>query len=120
MNEPNFQEPNANAATESCAEVEQCVRRNPIAAIVFAIGAGLLLAMLARALRPEPTPRERAARILEDLEARVREATRPVLRRAGSLACDGADALNENVRAGEASFDRLVRDGTQRLRKLFA
>ena len=76
MNETTVNEP-TNAAAECCAEVDQCVRRNPATAILVALGAGLAIGLIVRALRPEPTPQYRVARLLEDLEDRLRDVTGP-------------------------------------------
>ncbi len=115
MNEPTAYE-YPNAASEYCSEVDQYVRRNPAAAVAMAVGAGLALGLLVRALRPEPTPQHRVARLFEDLEDRLREAAGPALRKAGALASDGLSAAH----GGEARVERLFGDATRRVRRLFS
>lgn len=115
MNESTLNEA-GQSATECCAEMDQCVRRNPGTAILIAVGTGLVLGLLVRALRPEPTPQYRVARLIEDLEDRLRDATAPVLRKASALASDGLDAAH----TGEAKLERLFGDATRRVRRLFA
>lgn len=116
MNEFPANEEPAPVATEYLAEAEQYVRRNPIAALFAAAGTGLAIALLVRALRPEPTPQHRLARLIEDLEGRLRDAAAPVLRKAGALAGDGLDAAHH----GEARVERALGDATRRLRRLFS
>ena len=69
--EPSIEEPISSAASECCAEVDECVRRNPGTALLIAVGAGLVIGLLVRGLRPEPTPRHRLAQLLEDIECRL-------------------------------------------------
>lgn len=119
MINPNLEERSA-PAEDYRDEAEQCVRRNPASAVLCALGAGLLIALLVRALRPEPTPRQRAQRLLDSLEDRLRSAADPLLRRAGSLASNGADALHGGVRRGEEHMDTLLRRGRRELRRFLS
>ncbi len=112
MNESNIPE-SSQPAAECCAEMDQYVRRNPTAAIASAVGAGLAIGLLIRAMRPEPTARDRVARIFDELECRLRDAAAPALSKVGALASDG-------LQQGEARLDRLVRDGRHRIRNLFS
>ena len=114
MNESTLNEP-THAAAECCAEVDQCVRRNPGTAILVAVGAGLAIGLIVRALRPEPTPQYRMARLLEDLEDRLRDVTGPVLRKASALATDGLEAAQQ----GGSRAESLLADATRRVRGLF-
>lgn len=120
MNESTAYQPTAyqptNAAAECCTEMDQYVRRNPGTAILVAVGTGMAIALLVRALRPEPTPQRRVAQLLNDLEGRLRDVTGPALRRASSLASDGLDAAQH----GEARVERLLGDATRRVRRLFS
>ena len=115
MNETTVNEP-TNAAAECCAEVDQCVRRNPATAILVALGAGLAIGLIVRALRPEPTPQYRVARLLEDLEDRLRDVTGPVLRKASALASDGLEAAQQ----GGSRAESLLSDATRRMRRMFS
>lgn len=115
MNESDFHEPTQNSA-EYCEEAEQCVRRNPGSAILIALGAGLAIGLIIRALRPEPTPQHRVVRLLEDLEDRLRDATGPILRKASALAHDGLEAAQE----GGSRAESLFGDATRRVRRLFS
>jgi len=114
MNDPATNETD-HAVAECCHEVDECVRRNPTSAILCAVGAGLLLGLLVRALRPAPTPQDRVVRLLEDIGDRLRELSRPVLRRASALASEGIDAAKH----GEAQVGSLLGDASRRVRRLF-
>ena len=108
-------------AAETCNQVDQCVRNNTLSALAVALGTGLLIGLLARALRPQPdpTPRQRIARLLEEFEDRLREVTEPALRKAGSYASDGVDSFTESLHSGEARLERALNNVGSRLRGLF-
>jgi hypothetical protein len=115
--DPTTTDPTTNTPGEEYRrETEECIRRNAGSAILIAIGAGIALGLLARALRPAPTPQERMSRLVDDLEDRLRNLTGPILRRAGALASDGLEAAQH----GEARAERFLGDATRRLRKLFS
>lgn len=115
MNESTLNEARDSAA-ECCSEMDQCVRRNPGAALLIAVGTGIAIGLIVRALRPEPTPQYRVARLLEDFEDRLRDAATPMLRKASALASDGLDA----AQSGEARLERLLGNATRRVRRIFS
>lgn len=115
MNESTLNEAR-DSATECCAEMDQCVRRNPGTALLIAVGTGIAIGLIVRALRPEPTPQHRLTRLIEDFEDRLRDAATPVLRRASALASDGLDAAH----SGEARLERLLGNATRRVRRIFS
>jgi ElaB/YqjD/DUF883 family membrane-anchored ribosome-binding protein len=119
MNRTNFENTDTDtdaAANEYRAEVEECVRRNPGSALLVAVGAGVAIALLVRALRPAPTPQERITQVLEDIESRLRDLASPVLRRASAMASEGLEAAQH----GEAKAERFLGDAARRLRRLFS
>jgi len=118
MNDP-ITEPVTNAAAKCCTDVEQRVRRNPGTAMLIAVGTGLAIGLIVRALRPDRTPQQRVARMLEDIERRVRDVTGPALHKAGELASEGAEAVREGWHTGGVRLGRFFRDGSQKLRHLF-
>ena len=118
MNEPTIDPPNSTTAAACCNEVDQCVRRNPGTAVLVAIGTGLMIGLLIRALRPEPTPQRRVMNLLEDLEDRLRDAATPLVRKAGLMASNGADVLRGGAQDGEKWAARLLREANRRARKL--
>ncbi|MEO6789147.1 MAG: hypothetical protein ABI318_23740 [Chthoniobacteraceae bacterium] len=118
MNKPTT-EPVTNPAEKCCHEVDERIRRNPGTAMLIAVGAGLAIGLLVRALRPAPTPQHRVARMLEDIQRRVRDVAGPALHRAGALASEGAEAVSDGLHTGGARLGRFVRDGGKKLRHLF-
>ncbi len=88
--------------------------------VLWAIGAGLAIGLIVRALRPQPTRTERVSQLLADLEDRLRDATRPTLRRASAYASDGAEVLRDRLHTGEARIGRIFHDATRGVRKLFS
>ncbi len=88
--------------------------------VLWAIGAGLAIGLIVRALRPAPTRTERVSELLADLEDRLRDATRPTLRRASAYASDGAEVLRDRLHNGEARLGRIFHDATRGVRKLFS
>ena len=117
MNEP-FTEPVTNAVEKCCADVGQRIRRNPGTAMLIAVGTGLAIGLLVRALRPERTLQQRLARMLGDLDHRVREATGPALHKAGVLASEGAEAVRDGFHTGATRLGRFFRNGGRKLRDL--
>ncbi len=97
-------------------EIDEFVRRNPAVALLAALGVGLALGVAANALRPEPSPKRRAARWLDDLEDRLHDATAPLLRRGSALTNDAVDAALESRDCAEG----VIADATRRLRQLFS
>lgn len=108
-------------AGETCNKVDQCVRHHPGTALAFAIGAGVLVGVLAHALRPrhEPTTKERLVRLLEDFEARLRDVTEPAISRATTYATDTAGEISDGFHQCEAGFERILHNIGTRLRRLF-
>ncbi len=86
--------------------------------MLIAVGTGLAIGLLVRALRPEP--KHRVAQMLEDIERRVREVTGPALRKAGALAGEGAEAVRDGLQTGGVRLGRFFRDGTKKVRHLFS
>ena len=119
MNEPTANESTVNeptnAAAACCAEVDECVRRNPGTTLLVAVGAGLVIGLIVRGLRPAP-PRHRLMEFLEDLQDRVT----PVARKAATMAGDGVDVLREHAHDGEAWLQRYVKGARCRLGKMFS
>lgn len=97
-----------NEAPECCQPFDDCVRENPTRAIVIALGIGLAIGLVIRALQPPP-PTTRAARLIEDLQDRLHGLSD----RAASMAGTGVD------RVRDLGLDRSVRSLSQRFLGLF-
>jgi ElaB/YqjD/DUF883 family membrane-anchored ribosome-binding protein len=100
-------------------ELENMVRENPTRAIVFALGVGMIIALIVRALQPPP-PKARALRLIEDLRDQLSDLADPAYRRARGLASNGASLVEEGVdRLSDLHIDRKLNKMAGRLRKLF-
>lgn len=108
-----------NNVSEHGADLEATVRENPTYAIVIAVGAGLALALLVRALQPRPVE-HRAARLLEDLRERLNDLADPAYRRASGLARNSASHMRDGAdQLSHLRLDRTFGRLTNNLRNLF-
>ena len=113
MNEPE------NQTSLCCNDMDGMVRENPTRTILLAVGAGLALALIVRALQPRPVE-NRAARLLEDLRERLSDLAEPAQRRASALASNGAALAQNGVdQCSNLHLDRTLNNVTGKLRKLF-
>lgn len=88
------------------SQVEDFIRRHPMAATLAGIGIGCAVGVSARELlAPSPPPRNRVVQLLEDIQERLVEFAEPAYDRASHLADEGAGA---------------VRRGAHRLRHFFS
>ncbi len=103
----------------SYSDVNSMVRENPTCSILLAVGAGLAVALIVRALQPRP--REyRAALLLEDLRERLGDLAGPAHCRADALAKNGAALAQNGIdQISNLHLDRTLNNITGRLRKLF-
>ncbi len=84
--------------TSSAAQLEQLVREHPIAVVLGAAGIGCAVGLLAKQLlTPPPPPRHRALQLLEDIQSRLVELSKPARHRVNGLAEDGADAVRRGM-----------------------
>jgi ElaB/YqjD/DUF883 family membrane-anchored ribosome-binding protein len=104
--------------SEFTSEAESAVRMNPGSSLLVALGIGLIAGALIHFLRPAPTPQQRLARLVEDIEDRLRDVAKPALNKASDMAMDGAEALSGRLHRGEAQVEKLLRGATRRLRQL--
>lgn len=107
-----------NQTSDCCTDLDGIVRENPTRAILFALGAGVALALVVRALQPRP--QHRAARLLEDLRERLADLADPAFRRASGLASNGASLVQDGVdQFSGLHLERRLNGVTKRLRNLF-
>ncbi len=104
--------------SEFGTRAEPPVSLNPGTSLLIALGAGLLIGAIIHTLRPAPKPQQRLARLLADMEDRLREVSAPALHKVGNLAMNGAEALGSRVDRGEAQVEKLIRNAARRLRQL--
>jgi len=96
------------AKTSSCcSSLEERVRENPTAAIITALGAGIALGLVVRALRQPESPRSHVKQLLEDIHERLHDLTDPALNRLNELAGEGSAALKKNAQRVEGMRDQL-------------
>lgn len=116
QNDPNYR---PQYTSDFCAEVDHVVRENPTRAVLVAVGAGIALGLIVRALQPRPVE-SRAARLLHEIQDRLHDLADPAYRKVSALAGDGADYLKEGVnRLHDLHLDRRARSLGQRVRDLF-
>lgn len=96
------------ACTKSAAQVKEYVQHHPTTTVLVAVGFGLAAALVIRALTPPP-PRNRALRLLEDIQDRLSELAQPVYARAASLTEDGAGVLSRGMDSlGDLHLERKI------------
>lgn len=99
------------------AQLDDLVRDNPTQSILWALGAGLALAFVVRALRHRPVE-DRATRLLEDLREQLGSA-RPALRRASALASKGVSLAHTGAAQLPHNLERHFESVKGNLRHLF-
>lgn len=101
------------------AQLDGLVRENPTQAILWAVGAGVAIACLVRALQPRPAE-HRAARLLEDLREQLSSLALPAYREGRGLANNGANFVKDGTaQLANLRFDRTLGSPAAKLRKLF-
>lgn len=86
------------ACSTTTHEVESLVRQHPVWAVVATVGVGYAVGMLVRELlTPPPTPKNRALRVLEDIQSRLSDLVTPAYERASHYADDGMSAVKSGV-----------------------
>jgi ElaB/YqjD/DUF883 family membrane-anchored ribosome-binding protein len=107
-----------NKTSDCCSDLDGVVRENPTRAILLAVGVGVVIALVVRAL--QPPPKHRAARLLEDLREQLSDLAEPAYRRASGLASNGASLVQDGVdQFSNLHLDRTFNSVTRKLRNLF-
>ncbi len=89
-------------------QFEDCVRKNPGGTLLVAAGLGIAAVLFARAMTPAP-PRNRAVRLLEDIQLRLSD-----------LVENGTHALSKGTDSiGELHLDRKFNKFSRGLKNLF-
>lgn len=110
--------PASSVPANPISQFEDYVRRHPGGALLAAAGLGLAAMLVARALTPPP--RNRAVRLLEDIQHRLAGFAQPAYDRVASLAEDGAHAVSNGVdRLGALHLDRKFDKFSRGLKSLF-
>lgn len=96
------------ACTKSATQAKDYVRQHPTSSLLVAIGLSVAAVLVVRALTPPP-PRNRAVRLLEDIQQRLADLTETSYDRASSLASDGAGVLGRGVDSlSDLHLDRRI------------
>ncbi len=111
MNEP------IQSDSEFTVENDPSIFKNAGTSMLVALGIGLVAGALIHFLRPAPKPRQRLARMIEDMEDRLRDVAKPAMNKASDLAMDGAEAFTDRLHRGEAQMEKMLRGATRRLRR---
>ncbi|MGV3662860.1 MAG: hypothetical protein ACO1TE_21930 [Prosthecobacter sp.] len=84
--------------SEFTDQVEDLIRRHPIAAALATVGFGCAVGVAARSLlTPPPSPRHRVMELLEDIQDRLTDFAEPAYERAHELAGEGRDAVKHGL-----------------------
>ena len=96
------------ACAKPAAQAEQYIRQHPGGTLLMAAGLGIAAVLLARALTPAP-PRNRAMRLLEDIQERLT-----------TLGEDGAHAVGRGMGSlGDIHLDRSFDKLSRKFKNLF-
>jgi len=102
------------------SSIDECVRENPMVAVLGALGVGLLLGVLVRSLAVPSQPENRALGLLEEIQDRLSDLADSGMSRVSSAAEGGADAVRKGVdRFGDLHLERSLSKLSRRLKSLF-
>jgi len=105
---------------ESTSSIDEVVRENPMAAVLGALGIGLILGVIVRSLTTPTPPQNRALGLLEEIQERLSELGHTGYSRVSSAAEDGADAVRKGVgQLGDLHLERSLSKLTRSLKNLF-
>lgn len=121
MIEPDYitEEPRG-AVEQTYQEMEECVRRHPGTSLFATILTGIALGLLVRALWPERKPENRALRLLDEIESRLRHLAEPPMRKVSDVAGDQMHMLGKRFREGEAGLEKTLRKMGKRVSGFFS
>ena len=101
-------EPLPSPPAKSVTPLENCVRQHPGSTLLLVAGLGIAAVLVARALTPAP-PRNRALRLLEDIQEQL-----------ATLAEEGAQAVGKGMDSlGDLQLDRTFDKISRRLKSTF-
>lgn len=86
--------------------------------IFVAIGLTVAAALVIRALRPKPTPQNKLAGILEQIEGHLRKKAKPAGEKIGRLLSSGTDIFEDRLHKGESHLDNLIDKARRQIQKL--
>ena len=111
--------PVLSTAAKPVFKLEEYARQHPGGALLMVAGFGLAAVLVARALAPAP-PRNRAVRLLEDIQHRLADLAHHGIDRVSSLAEDGSRAVSKGADTlGALHIDRKLDKISRVLKGLF-
>jgi hypothetical protein len=79
-------------------QAEGFIRRHPVASVLAIVGIGCAVGIvLKELLTPPPPPKNKALRLLEDIQARLKHVTQPAYAKASHFTEDGLDAVKRGL-----------------------
>jgi ElaB/YqjD/DUF883 family membrane-anchored ribosome-binding protein len=105
METPN--DPNERTEPGCCGFIDDCIREKPLYTVLAALGVGIVVALIVRALRPSPPPRTHVKHLLEDIRDRLEDLTDPALHKLGKLADEGSAVLKRGASRADGIVHRL-------------
>ena len=104
---------------EQVSTLSRLARENPTRTLLVAIGLGLAVGVLVRALQPRPSENG-ATRLLADIQERLHDIAGPVRRHADHVVESGASTVRNGVaQLHDLRLDRGLRQLGRRLKSLF-
>lgn len=104
---PSIPSPHDVPPPSALSQVEGFIREHPVASILTLVGVGCAVGVvLKELLTPPPPPKSKALRLLEDIQSRLADLTRPAYGKASHLAEDGVDAVKRGLHSLEKKWAR--------------
>ncbi|MEZ0274553.1 MAG: hypothetical protein ACAH88_06585 [Roseimicrobium sp.] len=95
---PHIPSPHDAPPPSTLKQVENILREHPVAAVLTIIGVGCAVGIvLKELLTPPPPPKNRALRLLEDIQSRLADLTEPAYEKASHLAEDGLGVVKRGL-----------------------
>jgi len=112
----NYESSPYGGASDYLHDMDDTVRQNPVAAVLIALGVGLLIGAAIRALQPQ-RPENRVAAMLGDIQDRLHQLSKPMYKQASRVAENSSDLLRGGVdRLSDMHVERKLRRWSKRLR----
>jgi len=107
-------------STDYLEEVDEAVRRNPVGAILIAVGVGLVIGAAIRSLQPQ-SPETRIQSMLGDIQHRLHQLSKPMYKQAARVAESSGDLVREGVdRLSDMHIDKQLKGWGRRLRSFLS
>lgn len=105
-------------ATRALQGIQEQVRARPIQTVLAVAAVGFAIGLIAYSTRREPTLRERFVGLLDEFEDRLQGQARSLGKRAGSLAGEGREMLQDLAGDAGSGLKSMASDAVSRFRRL--